>query len=183
MSRSLQRASQRRRPGQHAPKRMVVPVQEIEAIVENSGARPLTEAEQATLKAAVAPWRGSPPNSKRRKRRWPGYGGFFSARRASARPMCLAKGRRAKRRQPTRRPIPRRQATTRKPPTRLLRTPHPRNPREQSPRRSAQGTAGTGPPIIHERLVLPSPMQPYGTAIRVRSSIVAGGCMGNESPR
>ena len=53
MSRSLQRASQRRRPGQHAPKRMVVPVQEIEAIVENSGARPLTEAEQATLKAAV----------------------------------------------------------------------------------------------------------------------------------
>jgi hypothetical protein len=32
---------------------MVVPVQEIEAIVEQSGARPLTEAEQATLKAAV----------------------------------------------------------------------------------------------------------------------------------
>jgi transposase len=32
---------------------MAIPVQEIEAIVEQSGARPLTEAEQATLKAAV----------------------------------------------------------------------------------------------------------------------------------
>ena len=53
MSRSRQGASQRRRPGQHVPKRMAVPVQEIEAIVANSGARPLTEAEQATLKAAV----------------------------------------------------------------------------------------------------------------------------------
>ena len=32
---------------------MVIPVQEIEAIVEHSGTRPLTETEQATLKAAV----------------------------------------------------------------------------------------------------------------------------------
>ncbi len=54
MSRNRPPASQRRRPGQTPPQRMAVPVQEIEAIVENSGARPLTEAEQATLKAAVA---------------------------------------------------------------------------------------------------------------------------------
>jgi hypothetical protein len=37
---------------------MVIPVQEIEAIVEQSGARPLTEAEQATLTDL-------PPASKR----------------------------------------------------------------------------------------------------------------------
>ena len=53
MSRNRQQASQRTRPGQNRPKRLVVPVQEIEAIVEQSGARPLTEGEQATLKAAV----------------------------------------------------------------------------------------------------------------------------------
>ncbi|MBK7673803.1 MAG: hypothetical protein IPJ27_06190 [Candidatus Accumulibacter sp.] len=53
MSRSRQRASHRKRPEHNPPQRMAIPVQEIEAIVEQSGARPLTEAEQATLKAAV----------------------------------------------------------------------------------------------------------------------------------
>ncbi|WP_186409102.1 hypothetical protein, partial [Candidatus Accumulibacter aalborgensis] len=50
---SRQRASHRKRPAHNPPQRMVIPVQEIEAIVEHSGTRPLTETEQATLKAAV----------------------------------------------------------------------------------------------------------------------------------
>lgn len=50
---SRQRASHRKRPADNPPQRMAIPVQESEAIVEHSGARPLTETERATLKAAV----------------------------------------------------------------------------------------------------------------------------------
>ena len=40
MSRSRERASHRKRPAHNPLQRMAIPVQEIEAIVERSGARP-----------------------------------------------------------------------------------------------------------------------------------------------
>jgi len=50
MSRSRQRASHRQRPAHNPPQRLVIPVQEIEAIVEQSGARLLTGVSQRCRK-------------------------------------------------------------------------------------------------------------------------------------
>jgi hypothetical protein len=181
---SRQRASHRKRPAHNPPQRMVIPVQEIEAIVEQSGARPLTETEQATLKAAVDTLARITAELETKETTLARLRRILFGAPTERTAHVLGEGKKGETPPadtPTRPSAEGgdEQAAGQAPSD----TTSP-EPGEPSPRRSAPGTEGTGRPIIRERRILPYRMRRYGTAIRVPSPGVPVGCMGNEeSPR